>query len=94
MEAAKAKYFVYIPYKGKFIYTSKDLDAILQKARENDEFYVEGSLVQIYALLETESGETLCYMDYSYAGELIIMGRFIHWEYAKKHYFNRQIVQI
>ena len=94
MDAAKAKYFVYIPYEGKHIYTSKDLNAIMQKARETDRFYVEGSLEWIYALVETESGETLFYMDYSYAGEPIIMGRFIHWDYMKKHHFNRDIIKI
>ena len=74
MEKEKAKAFLFDASHGKnhcgTLYKSKDLQKLLDM---ND-----GELFFIYAIIDTESGETLMKMDWSYSGEPIIMGRFIH----------------
>lgn len=53
----------------------------------------DGKLHLIYAVVETESGDTLMEMDWSYAGEPIIMRRFIHKEFLIK-FRNKDIINI
>lgn len=71
---------------GNKIYESKDLQALLDLS--------DNKLIDIYAILETESGDTLMYMDWSYADEPIIMDRFIHLEYYLDHYWFKEIIKL
>ena len=68
------------------LYKSKDLQKLLDM---ND-----GELFFIYAILETESGDTLMHMDWSYSGEPIIMDRFIHLDYFLKYHWNKELVDL
>lgn len=53
----------------------------------------DGELFFIYAVLETESGDTLMNMEWSYSGEPIIMRRFIHKDYFIK-YKNKEVITL
>lgn len=87
MDKEKAKEFVLNQvHDCNKIYISKDLQKLLDK---ND-----GDLPFIYAIVETESGDTLCEMDWSYSGEPIIMRRFIHKDYFFKHYSGSEVVDL
>lgn len=86
MDIAKAKEFLYMPHDEETIYISKDLQTLLDRSN--------GDLISVYAVVETASGETLCYMDFSYAGEPIIMRRFIHKDYFMKHYQRKKIIAL
>lgn len=86
MDKEKAKEFIYVPHDDDNIYISKDLQTLLD-ANDND-------LIWIYAVIDTESGEVLMSMDWSYSGEPIIMHRFIHKAYFLKHYHNKTIVKL
>lgn len=90
MEKERAKEFWFDATFGngesKDIYISKDLQKLIDM---ND-----GDLCFIYAVLETESGDTLMYMDWSYSGEPIIMNRFIHTDYFRKHHWNKNFVRV
>lgn len=85
MDKEKAKEFIYAPHDDN-IYISKDLQTLLD-ANDND-------LIWVYAVIDTESGEVLMSMDWSYSGEPIIMRRFIHKAYFLKHYHNKTIVKL
>lgn len=84
MDKERAKSFMYAP--DEKIYMSKNLQDLLDLSNN--------SLTYIYAILETESGDTLCNMDWSYSGEPIIMDRFIHLEYYLNHYWFKEIVKL
>lgn len=87
MDKERAKSFVLDKVEDcRKIYVSKDLQKLLDK---ND-----GELYFIYAIVETESGDTLCNMDWSYADEPVIMGRFIHKDYFFKHYGHIEVVDL
>ena len=86
MDKERAKSFMYTPEEGKKIYMSKNLQDLLDLSNN--------SLINIYAILETESGDTLCNMDWSYSGEPIIMDRFIHLEYYLDHYWFKEIIKL
>ncbi len=77
METVKAKEFLFDSPKRHKIYISKDLQKLIDM---ND-----GELFFIYAVIETESGDTLMNMEFSYSGEPIIMGRFIHKDFLLKY---------
>jgi len=86
MDKERAKEFMYAPDEGKKIYMSKDLQSLLD---------INGNrLINIYAILETESGDTLMNIDWSYSGEPIIMDRFIHLEYYLDHYWFKEIIKL
>ena len=85
MEKEKAKEYLFDDKKSHKIYISKDLQKLMDM---ND-----GELFFIYAVIETESGDTLMNMEWSYSGEPIIMRRFIHKEYFIK-YKNKDIIEI
>lgn len=87
MDKERAKSFVLdkVDDCGK-IYVSKDLQKLMDL---ND-----GYLSFIYAVVETDSGDTLCDMDWAYSGEPIIMGRFIHKDYFFKHFNFAEIVDL
>ena len=90
MDKEIAKAFIFDATEGGFngntIYKSKDLQKLIDM---ND-----GELYFIYAIIDTESGETLMNMDKAYDGEPIILGRFIHLDYFIKHYSNKQFIDL
>lgn len=77
---------MYAPEEDKKIYVSKDLQKLLDLS--------DNRLINVYAILETESGDTLMNMDWSYSGEPIIMDRFIHLEYYLDHYWFKKIIRL
>ena len=83
MDKEKAKEYLFDDQKGHKIYISKDLQKLMDM---ND-----GDLFFIYAVIETESGDTLMNMELSYSGEPIIMRRFIHKDYFIK-YKNKEVI--
>ncbi len=68
------------------IYISKDLQTLMDMN--------EGRLISIFAVVETESGDTLMYMDWAYSGEPIIMGRFLHKDFFLDANSNQEVVNI
>lgn len=70
----------------KTLYKSKDIEELIDM--NNGELYF------IYAILETDSGDTLMNMDWSYEGEPIIINRFIHLDYFLKYHWNKQLVDL
>ena len=90
MDKEKAKAFLFDATHDdnyhRTLYKSKDLQKLIDM---ND-----GDLFFIYAIVDTESGETLMLMDWAYSGEPIIMGRFIHLDYFLKHHWNKQIIDL
>ena len=85
MEKEKAKEYLFDDPETHNMYISKDLQKLMDM---ND-----GNLFFIYAVIETESGDTLMHMDWNYAGEPIIMSRFIHKEFLLK-YKNKEVIKI
>lgn len=85
MDKEISKEFLFDEKKSNNIYISKDLQKLLDM---ND-----GELFFIYAVIETDSGDTLMNMDWNYAGEPIIMGRFIHKDFLLK-FKNKNIINI
>lgn len=90
MDKEKAKAFLFDAtheHDGcKTLYKSKDLQKLIDMNN--------GDLFFIYAIIETESGDTLMNMDWSYSGEPIIMGRFIHLDYFLKYHWNKKIITL
>ena len=90
MDKEKAKAFLFDATHGEShcmtLYKSKDLQRLLDMNN--------GELFFIYAIIDTESGETLMNMDWSYSEEPIIMGRFIHLEYFLKYHWNKKVVDL
>jgi hypothetical protein len=85
MDKEKAKEYLFDDPKSHKIYISKDLQKLMNM---ND-----GELFFIYAVIETESGDTLMEMDWSYSGEPIIMRRFIHKDYLIE-YKNKEVITL
>lgn len=85
MDKEKAKEYLFDNPKTHKIYISKDLQKLIDMN--------EGHLYFIYAVLETESGDTLMEMDWNYAGEPIIMRRFIHKDFLVK-YKDKNVIEI
>ena len=86
MDKEKAKEFLLDDDENGKIYISKDLQKLLDMN--------ENRLIGIFAVLETESGETLMHMDWAYSGEPIIMGRFIHKEFFLDANSHEEVVRI
>lgn len=86
MDKESAKEFLFLSRKERKIYISKNLQELLDM-NKNELFW-------IYAVLETESGETLMKMDWSYSGEPIIMERFIHLDFFLKFHSLYKIIRI
>lgn len=90
MEKEKAKAFLFDASHGEnhcmALYKSKDLQRLLDM---ND-----GELLFIYAIIDTESGETLMNMDWSYNEEPIIMNRFIHLDYYLKYHWDKKVIDL
>ena len=73
MDKANAKYFLFDDQKTHKLYKSKDLQTLLDMNNNR--------LTWILAVISTESGDTVMDMDWSYAGEPIIMQRITHLEF-------------
>ena len=78
MDKERAKEFIFVDMEkdGQPMYITKDLDKLIKL---ND-----GSLIGVYAVVDTEAGEKLFEMDFAYSGEPIIMRVFLH----KKYYMD------
>lgn len=89
MDVALAKEFIllndYREGDGK-IYISKDLNKLLE--------INNNMLIGIYGVIDTENGEKMMTMDWSYGGEPLLMRVFLHKEFFVNHYCNREIVKI
>ena len=86
MDKERAKEFLFDDDDNGKIYISKDLQKL---------FDMNGNrLIGIFAVLETESGDTLMYMDYAYSGEPIILGRFLHKEFFLDANDYQEVVHI
>lgn len=83
MDKEKAKEYLFDDQDRNKIYISKDLQKLMDMNN--------GELFFIYAVIETESGDTLMNMEWSYSGEPIIMRRFIHKDYFIK-YKNKEVI--
>ena len=68
------------------IYISKNLQKLIDMNN--------GKLISIFAVVETESGDTLMNMDWAYSGEPIIMGRFLHKDYFLKANSSQEVIRI
>lgn len=87
MEKEKAKEF--LVKNGNKIYLTKDFDKALEKTEDKKVF-------EVFAVVDTEIGEKLFNMDYSYSGEPIIMGTrvFVHKEYYLRYYSWCEIIKL
>lgn len=90
MEKEKAKAFLFDASHGEnycmSLYKSKDLQRLLEMNN--------GELFFIYAIIDTESGETLMNMDWSNSEEPIIMNRFIHLDYYLKYHWDKKVIDL
>lgn len=90
MDKEKAKAFLFDATHGgnnrMTLYKSKDLQKLLDLNN--------GELFFIYAIIDTESGETLMNMDWSYSNEPIIIRRFIHLDYFLKYHWNKKVIDL
>ena len=89
MDIALAKEFILLNDYGEGdgkIYISKDLNKLLEM---ND-----NTLIGIYGVIDTENGEKMMTMDWSYSGEPLLMRVFLHKKFFINHYTNRAIVNI
>lgn len=90
MDKAKAKEFIFLDTIDTIctnkIYVSKDLDKLMDMNN--------GSLISIYAVVDTVSGEQLFDMDFDYSGEPIITRAFIHKEFFINAYTTLEIVKV
>lgn len=85
METVRAKEFLFDDIETCNVFISTDLQKLMDMN--------EGELSFIYAVIETEDGDILANMDWSYAGEPIIMQRFVHKEFLIR-YKNKKIMNI
>lgn len=85
MDKERAKEYLFDDHTRHKIFVSKDLQKLMDMN--------EGELFFIYAVIDTESGETLMNMEWSYSGEPIIMRRFIHKDYFVR-YRNKQVIEL
>ena len=85
MDKEIAKEYIFDDQNSHKIYISKDLQKLMDM--NNGELYF------IYAVIETESGDTLMNMEWSYSQEPIIMRRFIHKDYFIK-YKNKEVITL
>lgn len=93
MSNKHAKYFVYIPVNGNCIYISKELNK-LQELSKNSEYYCSNcGTKSIYALIDTEKGETLMHLDYRTQTPKIAE-KYLPWKYIEKIYTNREVINI
>lgn len=90
MDIAKAKEFIFLDIISSLstnkMYVSKDVHKLIEMNG--------GTLISIFAVIDTENGEKLFYMDFSYLGEPLIFGVFIHKDFLMKAYSHLEIVKV
>lgn len=81
MEISNATEFWFMPEMSErgIIFISKDLQKLIDMNG--------GDLFNIYAVVSTASGETLCQIDTNSMGEPCVTSRFIHTDFIKKCYW-------
>lgn len=87
MDKEKAKEFIYYNDDTNTIYISNDVQALIDIHPYND-------LTWIYAVVDTENGEKLFEMDFSYSGEPIIMRVFLHKKYFMDYHWTAKVVKL
>lgn len=87
MDKEKAKEFIFhdTEHDDK-IYISKNIDELIDLNN--------GSLLNIFAVVDTENGEKLFEMDFAYSGEPIIMRVFLHKKYFMDYYYSSEIIKL
>ena len=90
MDIAKAKEFIFLDTisslsTGK-IYVSKDVHKLIEMDG--------GTLISIFAVVDTPSGEKLFDMDFSYSGEPLIFGVFVHKGFFMRAYGHLDVVNV
>ena len=86
MDKEKAKEFIFYEILEDKIYVSKNIDSLIEL---ND-----GSIIGIYAVVDTENGEKLFEMDFAYSGEPIIMRVFLHKAYFMDYHKGAEIINV
>ena len=89
MDIAKAKEFIYLRNEideENDIVISKDLDKILE--------ITDNSLIGVYGVVDTESGEKLFHTDFAYSGEPILTNVFLHKDYIMHYYEDTKITKL
>lgn len=81
-----AKEYIYRSKCSRKIYVSKDLERLM--------IMNEGDLAFIYAVLDTDNGEMLMHMDWSYSEEAIIMGRYLHKAFFLRYYSDYKVIYL
>lgn len=89
MDIIKAKAFLYAPVDSDTMYMSKDLWELIDLCGDK-----RNLKYQIFGIIETESGDTLMNLDWSYSGEPIIMDRFIHLKYYLDYHWTKKLVEL
>ena len=72
MDIAKVKMFIHRECLKNKIYFSRDIQTLFDKCKDAQDY------IALWGLLDTENGGTLFEIDCSYAGEPIVMRRFMH----------------
>ena len=85
-ELSEVKKYVFCPSEGDTLYTSRILDAILEKTN--------GNLAGVYAAIEIPNGLNLFYINYNCNKEPYVFGRFMHYETFLKFNSQRKIVEL
>ena len=86
MDKEKAKEFIFFEPLEEIIYISRDIYKLIEL---ND-----GSLTNVYAIVDTENGEKMFEMDFAYSGEPIIMRVFLYKEFFMKYFWNRKRIEL
>lgn len=89
MDIAKAKEFIYRPIfsDNRHLYISKTLQPLLDISG--------GKITDIFAVLSTDLGDKLFYLDFNYCGDPIVMNIFLHKKYFLEYYKDsRKIVYL
>lgn len=90
MDIANAKFFVFHDMNADIIYTSKSLDAIVEK---NKYFPIA-----VWGVVPTESGDKMISVEMNYHNEPILLcgllGTSLHWDYFDKAYSNLKRIEL
>lgn len=89
MDIAEAKEFIYRDPTANYIIISKTLQPLIDRLPK------KGFLHSfIYAVLDTPAGEKMFYTDWSYTGEPILMGCWIHKKFFMEWNTGAKIIQL
>ena len=86
MDKERAKEFLFYDMDNEKIYISKDLQKLIDL---ND-----GSLISIFGVVDTKSGEKLFEMDFAYSGEPILMRVFLHKQYFMDYHYHSEVINL